>query len=345
MSKEHVLLREIREQPKAILDSLEQEKLEIERTSNLLIHRRIRFLGMGSSYFASIYAKYLLQDLGLIDAEAWPASEFIHYPSPVHQRDILVIVSQSGESIETVKAVRSLKKRCFILGVTNNPKSTLAKLSSHLLLTHAGVEKASATKTFVATLALLDQLALEVSKRAGRISERRKTQSTLRLFNCALRIEKELPEWEQAAKHWSNLLASRRASVIIARGYNLAAALQGALLMKEVVKTPAEAMTAGEFMHGPLEIVSKDLLPIVLSSGRTKMLMQQLTRRITEINGKVLTLSNEEDPDSIRFDERDETLTIFPSTVILELLTYFAAIQKGLNPDHFNFISKVTRAE
>jgi glucosamine--fructose-6-phosphate aminotransferase (isomerizing) len=346
VSDEHILLKEIREQPKAIIETLEQEGGEVERVSHLLRGRRVRFIGMGSSYYASIYAKYLLQEFAQVDAEAWVASEFIHYPSTVSSKDVVITVSQSGQSVETVRAVRLLKKRKHpILGITNEPESPLAKLSDMLLLTHAGQEKASATKTFVTALALLNQLAVSAGRRTGRISERRSAELSRRLLNCARSLEDDLPNWEREAKSWGQILAKSPAAVILGRGFDIAGTMQGALLVKEVAKIPAEGMTAGEFMHGPLEIVTRKLLTVAVASGRTLRLMRRLQERVNEIGGRFLMLSREKGDNSIVFHEKDETLTIFPSTVLLELLAYFAAVQKGLDPDDFRFISKITRSE
>jgi glucosamine--fructose-6-phosphate aminotransferase (isomerizing) len=303
-------------------------------------------LGMGSSYYASVYAKYLLQDLAQADVEAWIASEFIHYPSAVSSKEVVVAVSQSGESVETVRAVQLMKKaRIRVLGVTNQPESTLAKLSDTLLLTHAGREKASATKTFVAALALVNQLAVSTALKVGHISEWRAAEFARRLLICARDVEDELPIWEERAKPWGQSLAKSSAAVILGRGFDFAGAMQGALLIKEVAKIPAEAMTGGEFMHGPIEIVTQDLFVVALSSGRSMTLMRQLGKRVGKIGGRLMILSPYQGINTVKFREKNEILTIFPSTVLLELLAYFSAVQKGLDPDHFRFISKVTTAE
>ena len=134
-----MLLREIREQPNAIRNTIEAESREVDRVAINLRRRRIHFLGMGSSYLASIYARYLLGEFTQKGAENHLASEFIHYPSQIASNDVVVALSQSGESIETVRAVQALKKkRNLVIGITNEPKSPLAALSDQVLLTHAG---------------------------------------------------------------------------------------------------------------------------------------------------------------------------------------------------------------
>jgi glucosamine--fructose-6-phosphate aminotransferase (isomerizing) len=140
----HVLLRELREQPNAVRETIDAESHELDQIARLLKRRRIRFFGMGSSYFVSLYASYLLSELTDNAAVNHLASEFVHYPSAIGASEASVAVSQSGESIETVKAVRLLKKKGnFVVAVTNEPESTLARLSDRVVLTHAGKDSAN----------------------------------------------------------------------------------------------------------------------------------------------------------------------------------------------------------
>lgn len=345
---EHILLQEIREQPKSILETVREEEQEVEQLSTRLRGLQWRFLGMGSSYFASIYAKYLFQELCGLEAEEWLSSEFIHYPSPIGSNKVLVAISQSGESAETIKAVRFLKKRHHaVVGITNEPDSSLAELSDLLLLTHAGVERASATKTFVATLALLHSLAVSIAVRNGLVSERKKALLSTRLLQVAHMTEEKQSEWEDDASFWGRQLVRSSSAMILGRGYNLAGTLQGALLLKEVAKMPAEGMTSGEFTHGPLEMVSRELFILALGGDRASSLMNRLAIRAKHIGARVLLLTSSRvsDVDSILFPATDEALTVFPCVTLIELLAYFTALEKHLNPDRFRFISKVTRNE
>jgi len=303
---------------------------------------------MGSSYFASIYAKYLFQELCGLEAEEWLSSEFIHYPSPIGSNKVLVAISQSGESAETIKAVRYLRKsRHTVVGITNEPDSTLAKLSDLLLLTHAGPERASATKTFVATLALLHTLAVSIATRNGLVSERKELFLSTRLLQVAEMMRKKQSEWEENAKFWGRQLVRSSSAIVLGRGYNLTGALQGALLLKEVTKMHAEGMTGGEFTHGPLEMVSRGIFILALGGDRTQSLTNKLAIRAKHTGAKVLmfTPSRVRNVDSILFPATEETLTVFPCVTLIELLAYFAALEKHLNPDRFRSISKVTRKE
>jgi len=347
-ANEHILLRELREQPNAIRVTIDAESHEVDQIAYLLKRRRINFLGMGSSYFASLYASYLLAELTHSAAVNHLASEYVHYPSTISASEISVALSQSGESIETVKAVRLLKKKGnFVVGVTNEPKSTLAKLSDRVVLTHAGKESASSTKTFASTLAILYCLIVAVAARTEEINERKKGILLERIVQMTRTIDASLEAWSDAARSQSNKLIDCRAAMILARGSNLPAALQGALLLKEVTKIPAEGMSSGEFAHGPVEMISRRISVVVLGGGRTSKLQYRLALRSKALHARVLMInpSKVRDVDSICYGEIGETLAVFPCAVLLELLAYHTAVKKRLNPDHFKFIQKVTIRE
>jgi len=344
----HILLRELREQPNAVRDTIDAERPKVDQIARLLERKRIHFFGMGSSYFASLYATYLFADLTHAAVTNHLASEFIHYPSAISPNEISVALSQSGESIETVEAVRLLRRRGnFVVGVTNEPNSTLARLSDRVILTHAGKESASSTKTFASTLAILYSLIVAVAARMKEISERQKHSLMERLTQMTLTVDASLGSWNEDARHHSNELVNSRAAMILARGPNLPAALQGALLMKEVAKMPAEGMSSGEFAHGPIEAITNRISVIVLGGGRTSKLQCRLAVRSKVSGGRTLMIapSNVRGVDSIAYGRVDERLTVFPCAVLLELLAYHTALRKRINPDRFKFIKKVTTQE
>lgn len=303
---------------------------------------------MGSSYFASLYVKYLLQKVAHIDVEVGLSSEFLHYPTSVQSGQVFFLISQSGESVETVKAARFLRRKdATVIAITNQPESSLATASHMTLLMHAGEERASATKTFTSTLALLHRLAFFAATRKGPVSPTMLASSNARLISCANSMEDEMPHLEKRIRRLVDQIKSYRSIAILARGFNLASALQGALLLKEVVKVPAEGMTAGEFMHGPIEMASPGLLAIVLTGGRTSTLMVKLVGRLKQVHAETLTIGPEAGGAirSVLLKEKDETLLPFPSIVSLNLIVYFAALKRRLDPDRFDQASKVTLVE
>jgi len=347
-NSEHILLQELREQPKAVRDTIDAERLKLDHAARLLGRKRIHFLGMGSSYFASLYANYLFAGLPHIQATSHIASEFIHYPSVIAPNEICIALSQSGESIETVNAARLLKtRRLFILGVTNQPKSALARVSDHVILTHAGVERASSTKTFASTLAILYYLVVSVAARSKAISERRKSSLIEGMMHVTRLMDSSLDAWSNIMRHSSTQLANCRASMVLARGPTVPAALQGALLMKEVAKIPAEGMTSGEYAHGPVEAASRRIGVVVLGGGRTSKLQYRLALRAQALHCRTLMVAPREARglDSIGYGDVEENLAVFPCAVLLELLAYHIALKKRINPDRFRIIHKVTTQE
>ena len=303
---------------------------------------------MGSSYYASLYAKYLLQEVARTDIEVGLSSEFVHYPLSVRNGQVFFLVSQSGESIETVKVAKFLRqKHARIIAVTNQPDSSLAAAGDMTILMHAGEELASATKTFTCTLAVFHRLAFATAIRKGLISPALLGKSNGGLISCANSMEREMPYMEATIKRHVNQTRTYRSAAVLARGFNLAPALQSALLFKEVVKVPAEGMTAGEFMHGPIEMASPELLAIILTGGRTSSLMDKLVGRLKKIHAETLAIGPQARRASknILLKEKDETLLPFPSTVSLNLIVYFAALRRRLDPDRFDRISKITLVE
>ena len=345
---EHMLLREIREQPGAIRNTIGAESHEIDQVARLLRGRRIHFIGMGSSYFASLYANYLLAELKHSAPVNHLASEFIHYPSTIPTNEITIALSQSGESVETVKAIQILKKKGnFVVGVTNEPHSALAKLSDRVLLTRAGRERASSTKTFASTLAILYCLVVSVAAQSKQINARKRDLLFGKLMQMTRTMDESMESWNRDAIHQSSKLLNCEAAMVLGRGPNLPAALQGALLLKEVAKLPAEGMSSGEFAHGPIEAISRKISIVVLGGGRTSKLQYRLALRSKALQAKVLMITPHEvrNVDSICHGDTDEYLGVLSCAALLELLAYHAAVRKGLNPDHFNIIHKVTRRE
>ena len=347
-TNEHILLQELHDQPNAIRKTIDAEMSEIDRCARFLGRKRIHFFGMGSSYFASLYARYLLTALAHNATSSHLASEFIHYPSASPGSEVSIALSQSGESIETVKTVRLLKKKGnFVIVVTNEQESTLARLGDWIILTHAGKEKASSTKTFASTLAILYCLSAAVAARTKQISDAKKNTLVEGIMRMTRSMDVSLESWSADARSKSNKLVNSRAVMVLGRGPNLPSALQGALLLKEVAKIPAEGMSSGEFAHGPIEIVSKKVSVIILGGGRTSRLQCQLAIRSKALHAWTLmiTPNQVQGMDSISYGENDEYLAVFACSAVLELLAYHTAVKKRINPDRFKVIQKVTTRE
>jgi glucosamine--fructose-6-phosphate aminotransferase (isomerizing) len=347
----HKLLKEIYEQPKAIYETLNKS---LNKARYLIREElpgnRIVFLGMGSSYFASIYAKYLFSTIPKMSVDAISAAECLHYPRYIDDRSLIFAISQSGESVETVKLVkRLLKKGLKIWCLTNSVDSSLAKLADDVLLTYAGEEKCSATKTFVATIALLCALWVNAEIKEGYLPDEHEKKTTKELAKIARTIRDKLDPWNYVCAELALTLKNVNSLVVLGRGYNLCAALQGALLFKEVSKIHAEGMMGGDFRHGPIELTSPENLIISLASGRTRELTHRATKAVKTLGGHSILITDDKniiaDRDTVIIDKFDEPLSPILFTIPLELMAYNTAILKGRDPDSLEYVSKITKIE
>jgi len=350
VSFRHNLLKEIYEQPKAIIDTLAKSHDKVRS----LVHDkpmedRIIFIGMGSSYFASIYAKYLFSNLPKMNVDAISAAEFLHYIPYVEDKTLIFAMSQSGESIETVKVVKELKKKSFqVWCITNSAISNLATLSDEALLTYAGEEKCSATKTFLATIALLYVFWIKSGIKRGYFPDEHDKKATRKLARMARIIADRLDLWNDLCRGLASRVNNANSLIVLSRGYNLCAALQGSLLFKEVSKIHAEAVMGGDFRHGPIELTNPKLLIISLAAGRTKQLMHRIAKEVKTLGGDSILITDDKSiitDGDILVDKIDEPLSPILFTVPLELIAYNSAILKGRNPDSPQYMSKITRIE
>jgi len=346
LSFRHTLLKEIYEQPLAIKDTIEKgmdkldELISIEHGEGPII-----FLGMGSSYFASLYAKSLFSGQRGVCCDAVLASEYLYYPRNFDNKSLIIAISQSGESIETVKAVKKMRsKRLRVWALTNSPGSTLAELANGVLLTYAGEERGSSTKTFVSTLALLNIFKFKRST----LADSSYSNMVAKMYDVSRFIRDQMDSWENDCCEMSKIVDGTNSIIILGRGYNYYTALQASLLFKEVSKIHAEAMSGGNFRHGPIELVSPNLLTISIAAGRTKSLSHKIIRDIKNLGGKCLLIAEGEERRSneeIYFKKVDEALSPLLSIVPLQLLVYHSALRRGRDPDSPQYMEKITTKE
>jgi len=346
----HRLLKEIYDQPKAISDTLKNCLGSINSfVPERPFPRNIIFLGMGSSYFSSIYAEYLFSGLSEVDVEAILASEQLYYPKRIDSRSLVLAISQSGESIETVKVVKKLKRSgARIWSITNSANSTLAELADRSLLTYAGEEKCSATKTFLSTLVLLYMLWANIGVSRGNFSEELVEEAARRIAMISEIIRDSLHSWNALCQPLASKVNSSRSMIILGRGYNFCTALQSSLILKEVSKVHAEAMNGGQYRHGPIELTDPRFLIVSLATGVTEHLMASISRECRMSGGTAILIADSEqfaNESDILVDKVDESLSPLLLTVPLELIAYHVAVLKGRNPDSGEYMTKITGIE
>jgi len=344
------LLEEIAQQPAALANLRKYYSspgaISHKALRKLVTHwpPTVVFTGMGSSLFAAYPAQAYLTSLG-IRALVWETAELLHHHMKVLGPDtLLVVVSQSGETVEIVRLLEALPPKLGVAGVVNVESSTLARRSDVLLPMLAGRQTTVSTKTYTCCVAALMYLAFALARKPAR--------SLTQALSQAIEAE------ERIIEHHDTLLP---ASVeffdfppyvaLMSRGADLASAYQGSLMFKEVARIGAEAISAAQFRHGPIEIISPSHRYVIFArQGKTGKLLLKLADDIRKHGGRVLLLTD--------FDFKDitnvklipvETLRLGLGTLVdsihIQLLVHDLALRAGLEPGKFRFATDVTREE
>jgi glucosamine--fructose-6-phosphate aminotransferase (isomerizing) len=346
-------LEEILQQPAALKDTL--SFYEREEGKNLL-HRAmilcegleiagILFTGMGSSFFSSYLASCLLSANG-ITAFALNASELLHYHFSLLRKDTVVVgVSQSGESFEVVELMKRLPRGVPSLSVTNEPSSRLAKMGSEVLLSKAGPEEMTSTKSYisVALVKIIFSWAL-----AGKWKDAKKAE-VRQLIDDVDRLLGSHSDWMPQINQFFGPYDYME---LIGRGPAYSSVLQGALMFKEAVRNPAGGSLGGEFRHGPMEMVRQGFSAVVFApAGRTFHQSIKMAKDIAGFGGKVMIITNKEldlsDPNIhiFRLSVRDEYLFAIGGIIPVQFMVNARAIELGREPGYFTRGAKITKTE
>jgi len=293
--------------------------------------KRVLITGMGASLFASIPLEYALCALG-IDAVAIEAGELLHYRLPAFHNAVVIVVSRSGESIEITRILHALKGRAPIIGICNEPQSTLATTSDVSILIHSHDDDYVAVQTYTGTLLTQYLLAAAV---AGT------SPAAIQLSHALLPAFAELVQHSHAAAHtWDIFLRPESPIFLLARGPSCASAHEGALLFNEVAKTPAIPMAAGSFRHGPVEVVDGNFIGLVFAPhGPTQPLNLALAADLARFGGSIRILG----PTGITagLPEIPETLAPLFEILPVQVAALRLAQTRGIPPGTFRFAPRV----
>ncbi len=287
-------LAEILEQPYALDKTLkyylgEEGKLLLEKVKNTINTKQfeqIVFTGMGSSYFTSIATSTLFNELEM-HSFSINASELLHYNSSIlSKKTLLICFSQSGESFEIIELLKKIPPSVFCVGITNEENSTLAKSANIALLSKAGKEEMTSTKTYVSTTLVAFILGWSL---AGKWNGEKIDSIKNLIENFKLNLE-AYHSWVDNA---ITFIGDMPALSIIARGPSISTAYQSGLMFKETTKIPAFGVLGGEFRHGPMEMVQEGFKSILFASkGKTLLQSIKMAEDIAHIGGKVLLITN-----------------------------------------------------
>jgi glucosamine--fructose-6-phosphate aminotransferase (isomerizing) len=360
----HFMLKEIFEQPRAVTDTirgrLSEEKgdvvLDNVRLDREILKRvhRIILIACGTSYHAALVGKFLIEQFCRIPVEADIGSE-LRYRNPIiGQHDLVVGISQSGETADTLAAMRESKRKgATTLSICNVVESSLARDSDHVIYTHAGPEVGVAsTKTFVTQLITLFLLALRMGREKGLLSEKDGRALIEELIKLPHLMEEMLKSSTQVAKIARKYLYTRD-FLYLGRGINYPIALEGALKLKEISYIHAEGYPAGEMKHGPIALIDREM-PVVVLATKNEV-YEKVLSNIEEVKareGKVIALVSQSDQeitqkvdDVIFIPETHPSLTPILLTIPLQLLAYYMADFKGTDVDQPRNLAKSVTVE
>jgi len=346
-------LKEIYEQPKALKDTLNyyingEGQASLEKISGILEEGNfdhVLFTGMGSSYFAPHTACCMLSNDGIASYTV-NTSELLHYNMPLIKKNtLLVCISQSGESFEIVKIMEKIPAGVTCVGITNEENSTLAKKSGIPLLSFAGTEEMTSTKTYVSTLLVLSIFTKALAKKWG--------NDTIAEINTAIEAVSSLINTsEQWLSPAMEIIGHPSYLQIIGRGSSYSSVMQGALMFMEAVRSPTSGIYGGEFRHGPMEMVKEGFRAILLAPlGNTYWQSVKMAEDITKFGGRVVLITNSHDnlnnPDifPVRIPCHDEFLFPIPAIVPLQFMVNQSAVDRGEEPGNFTRGAKVTITE
>ncbi len=361
---EHFMLKEIFEQPRAIEDtirgriSLEKKEITLGGLFNvmdkLVQSKRIIIIGCGTSWHAGLVGEYLLEDIARIPVEVEYASEF-RYRNPVlFPDDIVIAISQSGETADTLAAIRLAKQAgCLVLGICNVVGSSIPRETHAGVYTHAGPEiGVASTKAFTAQVTVLTMMAVLLGSKRKTISEEQYRYYIEQIYSIPLKIEKIL-EQHQKIKELSEKYYNITNSLYLGRGYLFPVALEGALKLKEISYIHAEGYPAAEMKHGPIALIDEHMPVIVLASKDKSY--EKIVSNIQEVKarkGIVIAVVTEGDDTIakladhiIEIPETPDILTPLISVIPLQLLSYYIAVLRGCNVDQPRNLAKSVTVE
>ena len=361
---EHFMLKEIYEQPRSIADSMRGRfdaktgSLRLggisEFEKKMTNAKRILIVACGTSWHAGLVAEYLIEDLARIPVEVEYASEFRYRNPIIYEDDIVLAISQSGETADTLAAIELAKsKGATIFGICNVVGSSIPRATHAGSYTHAGPEiGVASTKAFTAQVTVLTLLALQIAHKRGSITESRFRQ-LLNELECipkkveiALKANDKIQEIAERFKDVHHFL-------YLGRGYGFPVALEGALKLKEISYIHAEGYPAAEMKHGPIALIDEEMPVVVIATKQGSY--EKVVSNIQEVKarkGKIIAIVTEGDEVVkemadyvIEIPETDEVLVPLVSVVPLQLLAYHIAVMRGCNVDQPRNLAKSVTVE
>ena len=361
---EHFMLKEIHEQPRSIRDcfrgrlNAEQGWVSLggikEYEEQMIKSNRIIMVACGTSWHACLVGEYLFEDLARINVEVEYASEFRYRNPIITENDIVIAISQSGETADTLAALELAKaKGATILGICNVVGSSISRITDAGSYTHAGPEiGVASTKAFTAQVTVLTLMALSLAKRKGTINDSKFRKMLSELEAIPAKVEQVL-EKNDRIKYIAAQYQNATNALYLGRGSSFPVALEGALKLKEISYIHAEGYPAAEMKHGPIALIDEEMPVFVIATKGPSY--EKVVSNIQEVKarkGKIIAIVTEGDTQVaamadhvIEIPETDEHLVPLLSTIPLQLLSYHVAVMRECNVDQPRNLAKSVTVE
>lgn len=361
---DYFMLKEIYEQPKTIGDSM-RGRLNAEEgwvklggldefTSRIAKAQRFIIAACGTSWHSGLIGEYLIEDLARIPVEVEYASE-LRYRNPIiTDEDVVIAISQSGETADTLAALELAKEKgAMIYGIVNVVGSSIARITDAGSYIHAGPEiGVASTKAFTGQVTLLTMIALSLAQKRGTISDEYFRKLLKELGNIPAKVNKVL-ESNALIEYIAGEIKDRTNALYLGRGYNFPVALEGALKLKEISYIHAEGYPAAEMKHGPIALIDEEMPVIVIATNKSAY--DKIVSNIQEVKarkGFVIAIVTEGDTviskiadHTIEIPDTEEPLTPLLSVIPLQLLSYHIAVMRGCNVDQPRNLAKSVTVE
>lgn len=361
---DHFMLKEIHEQPKAIIDTYRGRMLPKEglikmsgiddNINKFLNANRIIIIACGTSWHAGLVGEYLLEDMTRIPVEVEYASEFRYRNPIIKPDDVVIAISQSGETADTLAAIKLAKsKGAFVFGICNIVGSSIARETHAGAYTHAGPEiGVASTKAFTTQITILTLISLKLARAKGTLSD-----SAFRLYLQKMELipgkVEALLKIDEKVKEIASIYKDAKNCLYLGRGFNFPVALEGALKLKEISYIHAEGYPAAEMKHGPIALIDENMPLFVIATNKGHY--EKVVSNIQEIksrSGKIIAIVTEGDTQVkeiadhfIEIPETEEALTPLLTTIPFQLLSYHIAVMLDKNVDQPRNLAKSVTVE
>ena len=361
---DHYMLKEIHEQPKTVRDAMRGRINAAEGVVKLggmtdyrqriLNANRIIIAACGTSWHSALIGEYLLEEFVRIPVEVEYASEFRYRDPVVNDTDVVIVISQSGETADTLAALELAKQRgALTYGICNVVGSSIARATHAGSYIHAGPEiGVASTKAFTGQVVILTLMALDLARHKGTIKEADYRRLVVELSHIPAKIQKVL-ENDAKIKALAEEFRDAPNALYLGRGYNFPVALEGALKLKEISYIHAEGYPAAEMKHGPIALIDEQMPVIVICTNKSAY--EKIVSNVQEVKarkGKVIAIINEGDEIIrniadyyIEIPETEEPLTPLLSVIPLQLLSYYIACLRDCNVDQPRNLAKSVTVE